>query len=264
MGHDRGEETNYRLTSCLCAPMIGYRLENDLLKNIRPDSRMEKFRTRRFESKLTQRQEWTGSGAGPVVWIEGVDPTKNASSHGLASSIAYLDVVNPFLLLIFHTYYFAPISWISFWLLSAPTWGTLPGKAVLRRPEPGIRNLEAGIENLEAETRNPEPTHSFFLWWLALDRGYIKSYSASLDDPFNPSQFQKCRFPSRIISNTQLKCYLRVLHIIPWIRMGHDRGEETNYRLTSCLCAPMIGYWLENDLLKNIRPDSRMEKFCTR
>ncbi|KAG5411020.1 hypothetical protein IGI04_007339 [Brassica rapa subsp. trilocularis] len=39
----------------------------------------------------------------------------------------------------------------------------------------------------------------------ALDRGYIKSYSVSLDDPFNPSQFQKCRLPSRIISNTQLK-----------------------------------------------------------
>ncbi|KAG5388116.1 hypothetical protein IGI04_029657, partial [Brassica rapa subsp. trilocularis] len=49
------------------------------------------------------------------------------------------------------------------------------------------------------------PTHSFFLGWLALDRGYIKSHSASLDDPFNPSQFQKCRLPSRIISNTQLK-----------------------------------------------------------
>uniref|UniRef100_A0A0D3DK65 CCHC-type domain-containing protein n=1 Tax=Brassica oleracea var. oleracea TaxID=109376 RepID=A0A0D3DK65_BRAOL len=32
-----------------------------------------------------------------------------------------------------------------------------------------------------------EPTHSFFLWWLALDRGYIKSHSASRDDPFNPS-----------------------------------------------------------------------------
>ncbi|KAF3502750.1 hypothetical protein F2Q69_00041312 [Brassica cretica] len=31
----------------------------------------------------------------------------------------------------------------------------------------------------------------FELWWLALDRGYIKSHSASLDDPFNPSQFQK-------------------------------------------------------------------------
>ncbi|KAF3532489.1 hypothetical protein DY000_02038381 [Brassica cretica] len=42
--------------------------------------------------------------------------------------------------------------------------------------------------------------------WLALDRGYIKSHSASLDDPFNPSQFQKCRLPSQIISNTQLKC----------------------------------------------------------
>ncbi|WZY86928.1 hypothetical protein YC2023_033312 [Brassica napus] len=42
-------------------------------------------------------------------------------------------------------------------------------------------------------------------WWLALDRGYIKSHSASLDDPFNPSQFQKCRLPSRIISNIQLK-----------------------------------------------------------
>ncbi|WZZ86832.1 hypothetical protein YC2023_115411 [Brassica napus] len=29
---------------------------------------------------------------------------------------------------------------------------------------------------------------------LALDRGYIKSHSASLDHPFNPSQFQKCHF----------------------------------------------------------------------
>ncbi|WZZ34608.1 hypothetical protein YC2023_018009 [Brassica napus] len=37
------------------------------------------------------------------------------------------------------------------------------------------------------------------------NRGYIKSHSASLDDPFNPSQFQKCRLPSQIISNTQLK-----------------------------------------------------------
>ncbi|KAF2535736.1 hypothetical protein F2Q68_00020718 [Brassica cretica] len=41
--------------------------------------------------------------------------------------------------------------------------------------------------------------------WLTLDRGYIKSHYASLDDPFIPSQFQKCYFPSRIISNTQLK-----------------------------------------------------------
>ncbi|KAG5414618.1 hypothetical protein IGI04_002185 [Brassica rapa subsp. trilocularis] len=49
------------------------------------------------------------------------------------------------------------------------------------------------------------PTHSFFLWWLALDRGYIKSYSAFLDDLFNPSQFQKCRLSSWIIFNTQLK-----------------------------------------------------------
>ncbi|WZZ50546.1 hypothetical protein YC2023_050653 [Brassica napus] len=39
----------------------------------------------------------------------------------------------------------------------------------------------------------------------AFDRGYIKSHSASLDDPFNPSQFQKCHLSSRIISNTQLK-----------------------------------------------------------
>ncbi|KAG5377718.1 hypothetical protein IGI04_025560 [Brassica rapa subsp. trilocularis] len=46
---------------------------------------------------------------------------------------------------------------------------------------------------------------TFFLRWLTLDRGYIKSHSASLDDPFNPYQFQTCRLPSRIISNTQLK-----------------------------------------------------------
>ncbi|WZY77437.1 hypothetical protein YC2023_023821 [Brassica napus] len=37
------------------------------------------------------------------------------------------------------------------------------------------------------------------------DCGYIKSHSASLDNPFNPYQFQKCRLPSRIISNTQVK-----------------------------------------------------------
>ncbi|WZZ88870.1 hypothetical protein YC2023_117449 [Brassica napus] len=49
------------------------------------------------------------------------------------------------------------------------------------------------------------PTHSFFLRWLALDHRYIKSHFASLDDPFNTSQFQKCHLPSRIISNTQLK-----------------------------------------------------------
>ncbi|KAG5384664.1 hypothetical protein IGI04_036134, partial [Brassica rapa subsp. trilocularis] len=48
---------------------------------------------------------------------------------------------------------------------------------------------------------------TFVLRWLALDRGYIKSHSASLDDPFNPSQFQKCRLPSRIISNIQLKMF---------------------------------------------------------
>ncbi|WZZ68106.1 hypothetical protein YC2023_079476 [Brassica napus] len=39
----------------------------------------------------------------------------------------------------------------------------------------------------------------------ALDRGYIKSHSAYLDDPFISSQFQKCHLPFRIISNTQLK-----------------------------------------------------------
>ncbi|KAF3528935.1 hypothetical protein DY000_02040951 [Brassica cretica] len=44
---------------------------------------------RRPERKLTRRQEWTGFGAGPVVWIAGVDPAKNASFHGLASSTAY-------------------------------------------------------------------------------------------------------------------------------------------------------------------------------
>ncbi|KAF3535882.1 hypothetical protein F2Q69_00022191 [Brassica cretica] len=40
-----------------------------------------------------------------------------------------------------------------------------------------------------------------------LDRGYIKSLSASFDDPFIPFQFQKCHLPSRIISNTQLKMF---------------------------------------------------------
>ncbi|KAF2537776.1 hypothetical protein F2Q68_00021669 [Brassica cretica] len=45
LAHDRGTKANYRFTSCLC-PMIGYRLENDLLKNLHPDFRMEKFRTR--------------------------------------------------------------------------------------------------------------------------------------------------------------------------------------------------------------------------
>ncbi|KAG5384764.1 hypothetical protein IGI04_036234 [Brassica rapa subsp. trilocularis] len=53
--------------------------------------------------------------------------------------------------------------------------------------------------------------------WLALDRGYIKSHSASLDDPFNPSQFQKCRLPSRIISNTQLKFMFFTVPYLIWV-----------------------------------------------
>ncbi|KAF3593952.1 hypothetical protein DY000_02020530 [Brassica cretica] len=65
-----------------------------------------KTRRRRPESKLTRTQEWTGSGARPVVWIAGVDPAKNASSHGLAFSTAYYDMS------------FSDF----FWLLSAPTW----------------------------------------------------------------------------------------------------------------------------------------------
>ncbi|WZZ71129.1 hypothetical protein YC2023_082499 [Brassica napus] len=40
---------------------------------------------------------------------------------------------------------------------------------------------------------------------FTLDRGYIKSLFTFVDDPFNLSQLQKCRLPSRIISNTQLK-----------------------------------------------------------
>ncbi|KAG5377719.1 hypothetical protein IGI04_025561 [Brassica rapa subsp. trilocularis] len=61
-------------------------------------------------------------------------------------------------------------------------------------------------------------------WWLALDRGYIKSHSASLDDLFNPYQFQKCRLPSRIISNTQLKGTLAGLflfHLIIFSYLHH-------------------------------------------
>ncbi|KAF3514601.1 hypothetical protein F2Q69_00008896 [Brassica cretica] len=41
---------------------------------------------------------------------------------------------------------------------------------------------------LSGNSKNSQHT-TFVLGWLALDRGYIKSHSASLDDPFNPSQF---------------------------------------------------------------------------
>ncbi|KAF3569551.1 hypothetical protein DY000_02016020 [Brassica cretica] len=50
------------------------------------------------------------------------------------------------------------------------------------------------LEKTDAATSLPGVTQ-----WLALDRGSIKSHSASLDDPFNPYQFQKCRLPSRIL-----------------------------------------------------------------
>ncbi|KAF3604254.1 hypothetical protein F2Q69_00037409 [Brassica cretica] len=51
----------------------------------------------------------------------------------------------------------------------------------------------------------PSPYRRAPIRWLALNRGYIKNHFTSLDDLFNPSQFQKCYLPSRIISNTQLK-----------------------------------------------------------
>ncbi|KAF2554559.1 hypothetical protein F2Q68_00014890 [Brassica cretica] len=50
-----------------------------------------------------------------------------------------------------------------------------------------------------------------FFRWLALDRGYIKSHSVSLDDPSNPSQFQKCRLPSR--EGNVLYCKLPQPHL---------------------------------------------------
>uniref|UniRef100_A0A0D3E8L5 Uncharacterized protein n=1 Tax=Brassica oleracea var. oleracea TaxID=109376 RepID=A0A0D3E8L5_BRAOL len=53
--------------------------------------------------------------------------------------------------------------------------------------------------------RSPYRYRRASIRWLALDRGYIKSHSTSLDNPFIPSQFQKCHFPSRIISYIQLK-----------------------------------------------------------
>ncbi|KAF2585449.1 hypothetical protein F2Q70_00036416 [Brassica cretica] len=61
------------------------------------------------------------------------------------------------------------------------------------------------------ETFLPSPV--LLVMCPALDNGNIKSHSASLDDPFNPSQFQKCRLASRIISNTQLNYCCCVVHV---------------------------------------------------
>ncbi|KAF2569703.1 hypothetical protein F2Q70_00043809 [Brassica cretica] len=64
--------------------------------------------------------EWTSSGAGPVVWITGLDPAKDASSHGLSGISRYIVRKSGIKVV-----------------------GT-------GDPEPGIQNLEAGIRNLEA------------------------------------------------------------------------------------------------------------------
>ncbi|KAF3576361.1 hypothetical protein DY000_02032382 [Brassica cretica] len=66
--------------------------------------------------------------------------------------------------------------------------------------------ISKAINNFDPKYSLPD-IPSPLRWWLALDRGYIKSHSASLDDPFNPSQFQKSHLPSRVISNTQLKMF---------------------------------------------------------
>ncbi|KAF3542127.1 hypothetical protein F2Q69_00022383 [Brassica cretica] len=49
--------------------MIGYRLEKDLLKNLHPDSRMEKFRTRVFIDLIQRRT--LSSGDGPLSMLIG-------------------------------------------------------------------------------------------------------------------------------------------------------------------------------------------------
>ncbi|WZZ74152.1 hypothetical protein YC2023_085522 [Brassica napus] len=80
------------------------------------------------------------------------------------------------------------------------------GEGTITTPDPLLIIIElAGL--LFSQHGFPSTTPPGFLF-RTLDRGYIKSHSASLDDPFNPSQFQKCRLPSRIISNTQLNYQL--------------------------------------------------------
>ncbi|KAF3536310.1 hypothetical protein F2Q69_00022559 [Brassica cretica] len=59
---------------------------------------------------------------------------------------------------------------------------------------------------------------TFVLGWLALDRGYIKSHSASLDDPFNPSQFQKCH----CLLGSYSKPSQHTTFVLGWLAL--DRG----------------------------------------
>ncbi|WZZ88477.1 hypothetical protein YC2023_117056 [Brassica napus] len=75
----------------------------------------------------------------------------------------------------------------------------------LGREEPEDRHGFSPGRPSRQSRRSPYRYRRASIRWLTLDRGYIKSHSASLDDLFIPSQFQKCYFPSRIISNTQLK-----------------------------------------------------------
>ncbi|WZY88642.1 hypothetical protein YC2023_045377 [Brassica napus] len=90
--------------------------------------------------------------------------------------------------------------------------------------------LDLGRARLSLGLDEPEDRHGFSPGGPSghspLDRGYIKSHSASLDDPFNPSQFQKCRLPSRIISNTQLNDRA-------WLELGRYVATE----LCACLVA---------------------------
>ncbi|KAG5410894.1 hypothetical protein IGI04_007213 [Brassica rapa subsp. trilocularis] len=71
-------------------------------------------------------------------------------------------------------------------------------------------------------SRRVSLTRSEIQEWLVLDQGYIQSHSASLDDPFNPYQFQKRCLPSRIISNTQTR-----------ISANYHTSSNQNTRITT-------------------------------
>ncbi|KAF3574618.1 hypothetical protein F2Q69_00059715 [Brassica cretica] len=71
--------------------MIGYRLEDDLLKNIRPDSRMEKFCTRLLRASCSDHVGPVDLSLGYIYpWAPGVSGTLSWSQVFLFCHLGYI------------------------------------------------------------------------------------------------------------------------------------------------------------------------------
>uniref|UniRef100_A0A0D3BUE9 CCHC-type domain-containing protein n=1 Tax=Brassica oleracea var. oleracea TaxID=109376 RepID=A0A0D3BUE9_BRAOL len=70
--------------------------------------------------------------------------------------------------------------------------------------------------------------------WLALDRGYIKIHSVSLDDHFNPSQFQKCHcllgsYPTPSYSDPSRFRAYQVVSEPLWLKQRNQRKRQNKF-----------------------------------